>query len=86
MVSTLAWPRLNAETNRRALLTVDVNLGEIRRRHYVDLITLQVTASDRQGLNRLIHSAGAYRLDLGNTMLPHYSGDSARNRGGPRTR
>ena len=77
-----AW--LHPKTDGSSLLAVNINFGEIRRRHDIHLITLKITTSDRQGFHRLIYRAGTDGLHLSIIVLAHDAGNRASH--GRRTR
>lgn len=67
--------RLYRKSNGGALGAINVHFGERRNDDNVDAIQQQVPARNRSGFDRLIHSASAYCLHIGASMLSHYAGN-----------
>lgn len=58
-----------------ALLPINVNFHERRNTDNVDLIFFQVTASDSQRFDSLVHRRSANCLNFRKVVLTHHTGD-----------
>src|SRR6478672_7581188 len=74
---------LNHQPYGSALFLGYYYVDEGRYDHYIDVIGLQVIASDSNGLDRLVRSAGPDGLHVGPAMVPDNRSDSSRHRTGP---
>ena len=67
----------NGQTQRSALIAVDVHLGETRHDGKIHIVLLQIATRNGDGLDSLVDCTGTDCLHLGIAVFTHNAGNGA---------